>query len=89
VSRADAERRPGVERAHARLVAGQIVPRERGPGEILGLVLGVPSLAATRTALEKRLLRNDGGVAWLDSDEAFGLRLGFAKLEGDMRIREA
>lgn len=89
VSWADAERRPGVGRAHARLASGQIVLQEGGPREVLGLELGVPSLAATRTALEGRLLQTDGGVAWLDPDEAFGLRLGFAELEGDMRVREA
>ena len=44
------------------------------------LVLGVPSLAATRTALEGRLPRTEGSIAWLDPDQAFGLRLGFAEL---------
>jgi hypothetical protein len=44
-------------------------------------VFGVRSLATTRAVLEGRLGRTDEGVAWLDPEEAFGVRLGFTELQ--------
>jgi hypothetical protein len=84
VTWADNERR-AQGKASVRLVSGEIVLREGVSGGGLGLVLGVPSLATTRTALEGRVAWMDENVAWLDPDETFGLRLGFAELEADPR----
>ena len=76
----DNERQAG-EQASLRLATGEIVLHQGGSSGIIGIVLGVPSLAATRTALEGRLGWMDEKVAWLDPDETFGLRLGFAELD--------
>jgi Glyoxalase-like domain len=78
VSWPDDERRQGHE--HVRLASGGILLEEAVHGG-LGLVLGVRSLEATRAALDGRLARTDESVAWLDPDETFGLRLGFAECE--------
>lgn len=70
-------------RASARLASGEIILHEGASREGLGLVLGVPSLATTRAALEGRVALADDNGAWLDRDETFGLRLGFAELEAE------
>lgn len=84
VAWADNERR-AQGKASVRLASGEIVLHEGISGGGLGLVLGVPSLATTRTALEGRLAGTDENVAWLDPDETFGLRLGFAEPPVDTR----
>lgn len=65
---------------HVPLASGELVLHEGGPGRIAGIVIGVPSVDATRAALGERLGPTDGGVAWLDPAETFGLRLGFTEL---------
>ena len=84
VSWADKERR-AQGKASVRLASGEIVLHEGDSGGALGLVLGVRSLATTRTALESRLAWRDEKVVWVDPHETFGLRLGFAELEADPR----
>jgi len=76
---------PERRRAHVPLASGELILHEGGSGGIVGIVLGVPSLAATRAALGVELGRTDDDVAWLDPAETFGLRLGFAELEGGVR----
>jgi hypothetical protein len=69
-------------RKRLRLASGEIVLSEGGLGGVVGLVFGVPSLATTRgELLGGRLGPTEEGVAWLNPEEAFGLRLGFAELE--------
>jgi catechol 2,3-dioxygenase-like lactoylglutathione lyase family enzyme len=81
VSWADHKRRARG-KASARLASGEIVLHEGVSGAALGLVLGVPSLAATRIALEGRFAPVDEDVAWMHRGQTFGLRLGFAELGG-------
>lgn len=72
----------GGRRARVPLASGEVVLDEGGSQGIVGIVLGVPSLEATRAALKDLLGPTEDDVAWIDADAAFGLRLGFADLEG-------
>ena len=74
------ERQPSSGRASVRLASGEIVLHQGRSVRIRALVLGVTSLAATRTTLGEGLGRTDEGVAWLDPVETHGLRLGFTEL---------
>jgi hypothetical protein len=62
------------------LTAGEIVLREAGPDEGLGLVLSVSSLDAARAVLGSVLGAIQDGIAWVDPVETSGLRLGFIGL---------
>jgi hypothetical protein len=62
------------------LTSGELVLQEGGSGGIVGIVLGVPSLDATRAVLGSRLAPTEDDVAWVRPDETFGLGLGFAEL---------
>ncbi len=73
------EARSGRRRARAPLTAGELVLNEGSTDAIVGIVLGVSSLAATRAELGGRLGSLQDDVAWLDPAEAFGLRLGFTE----------
>jgi hypothetical protein len=68
------------ERARVALASGELVLHEGGSSGIVGVVLGVPSLEATRAVLGESLGRSERGVAWVDRAEAFGLRLGFTEV---------
>lgn len=71
---------PGVVRVP--LGSGEIVLHEGGSGAIVGIVLGVHALEATREALGPWVWGMEGDVAWLDPDTAFGLRLGITERPG-------
>ena len=63
------------------LAAGEVVLHERSSPGGLGVVLGVPSLAAARAALGGAIgPTNEDGVAWVTAAETFGLALGFTEL---------
>ncbi|HEU4355532.1 MAG TPA: hypothetical protein VFT27_08085, partial [Actinomycetota bacterium] len=75
------ELQPSREPAHVPLAMGEVVLHE-GPGErIVGVVLGVGSLDQTRGSMPLPLEESGDGVAWLDPEEAIGLRLGFAEVD--------
>jgi len=59
------------------LASGELVLREGAVDRIAGLVLGVGSLVETRRVLA--LGPTEDGVAWLEGEEAHGLRLGFTE----------
>ena len=65
--------------ARVPLAAGELVLREGGREQIVGIVLGVPSLAETRAELGEALGPVEEDVAWVDPNEVFGLRLGFTE----------
>jgi len=67
-------------RARVSLASGELVLHEGGSDGVVGVVLGVASLAATRAELRDRLGRDDGDTVWLDAAETFGLRLGFTEV---------
>jgi catechol 2,3-dioxygenase-like lactoylglutathione lyase family enzyme len=67
-------------RVRVSLTAGEIVLREAGPDEGLGLVLSVSSLDAARAVLGRVLGPTVDGIAWVDPVETSGLRLGFIGL---------
>ena len=72
-------REPEPARDHPRvsLAMGEVVLHEGLGGRITGVVLGVGSLDRTREATSLPLEDPGDGVAWLDPDRAFGLRIGF------------
>ena len=72
------------ERVRVGLASGELVLHEGDSDAIVGVVLGVPSLDATRAALGGLLGPSEQGVAWVDPAETFGLRLGFTERERDL-----
>jgi hypothetical protein len=67
-----------------RLASGELVLHEAPTARVAGIVLGVPSLAATRAALELPLPRDEVGIAWLGERDLDGGRQGFVGLAGKM-----
>jgi hypothetical protein len=72
----------GANAVRVRLASGELVLREAPTARVAGIVLGVPSLAATRAALELPLPRDEEGIAWLGERDLDGLRLGFVEHAG-------
>lgn len=76
-----AEPRAG-RRARIPLAAGELVLHEGSSPGSLGVVLDVPSIAASRAALGGSIRPIDEDVAWVDPAQTFGLRLGFTEAGG-------